>query len=445
MRQGLREEAAPVLRMERMGHAFLRFKRECRPESFPEAFAAHVRRPDPSRPALSAYYWPAGGFHVVTEAALAKEVLISPAFSADRSTFFLSRMPNVDIRLLGDFFSIIQRMMVMSDGSVHRQRRALGGRGLNEHFIDALRAVVEAEVRQCLDRVADGAADLVQSVARPLPARVMAELFRIPKSERPHFHRCAGVMTAFFGGAVEYDNASAHAVNAAAREISACLRDLIAFERRKPTGGFVANMLDAQAELGLCTEALIAQAVMMLVAGQVTTTDQIANNLYLLLSRPWLYRKVVSRPELVPAATEECNRVDPAVTFLFRVATADVTLGRQPVAAGETVFISTHAVHRDPALVSQPDTVDPHRRPTRHIAFGQGAHFCLGAKLGRLQLTEVMRQIVARFPRLALEPNAAQRDHYSLAFSGFSCLPVQPGRGRRVPPSIAQMPLNKTA
>ncbi|NES73239.1 MAG: cytochrome P450, partial [Okeania sp. SIO2D1] len=130
-------------------------------------------------------------------------------------------------------------------------------------------------------------------------------------------------------------------------------------------------------------------------------------------------------PELLPNALEEFKRIDPAVTFLFRVANADVVINGQQIYAGEAVFISNHCVNRDLPETENPEQICIERKGIRSFAFGYGAHYCIGARLGRLQIQELFASMIARFPNLQLSPKySPERDHYSLAFSGFKTLPI---------------------
>jgi cytochrome P450 len=406
------------LRIERTGKSFLEFKRDSNTRNFPEDFADYIRTKG------EVFYWPTGGFHVVTRAELAKEILTSDNFSADRSQFFISRMPNVNLANLNGFFSVVSKMMVMSDGKQHTSRRRAAGVGINEDLIRSIEPKLRQSIIEMLNPLQEnGKIEWVANVARILPQIALSHLFGIPKSDQAFFNKCAVTMTAFFGGAVEYTNAVAIEVNQAALELQKYFRNLISERRQDPMDDFFSHILKRQSDFNVDDEELIAQAVMMLVAGQVTTTDQICNNLFLMLSEPGLYTSLSAQPHLLPTATEEFKRFDPAVTFLFRVAKADTQVGHQPVKKGETVFISNHCINRDPKMFEKPNVLNIHRENNKHFAYGHGAHYCLGARLGRVQMHLLFENLVENFPSLSLDPrNPAIRDHYSLSFSGFKTI-----------------------
>ena len=385
-------------------------------DSTPEEFARFVR----SLGSIS--YWEKGNFFIVTEMALAEEVLRNPAYTADRSSFFISRMPNMDLSLIKDFFGVISQMMVMSDDEKHSNRRQVANMGISDELSNHFRPNVKRIVGELLDGL-DTTFDFVSDVAAPLPSRVLAELFCIPESERVSFYRWSNHMTQFFGGASQYHNEDGIAVNASAVAIRDYFAKLILDRKDSPQLDFLSRILPHQARLKLSDAEMVSQAVMMLVAGQITTTDQLCNNLFQLLP---FWESLQSKRQLLPTAIEECNRLDPAVTFLFRVVRSATVLGGQPLKQGDVVFVSAHAVNRDPRIFSEPDRFQVDRAHNPHMAYGYGPHFCLGARLARIQMLECFGQLLDRFPLLQLAGNPL-RKHHSLAFSGFELIPLVKG------------------
>ncbi|MCA9538782.1 MAG: cytochrome P450 [Myxococcales bacterium] len=414
---GLEGYKAPELppKHVRSGQGFLDFKRKSDVSSFPNDFAHYIRSHG------EIYHWPYGGFHVITRAADARAILASNKFTANRATFFVAKMPDVDLDLIGDFFQVVSRMMVMSDGTVHRMRRKSGMFGINKELIDAFVPQVERTVERLLEPLRKtGRSEFVTDIARVLPSTVLADLFGIAEADREEFRRCANIMTGFFGGSVDYTNDVARECNDATLVIREYFRKVLQDRKKQPRQDFLSGMLEAQRLYNLTDDELISQAAMMLVAGQVTTTDQICNNLFLMLDRPGVFERLVENPALVANAQEEFKRFDPAVTFLFRVARERQIINGQRIDAGDTVFMSGHCLNRDPELYDDPDVLDIERENIRHFAYGQGAHYCIGAYLGRLQMTALFTRMATEFPTLRFAPGTRPlRDHYSLSFSGF--------------------------
>ena len=403
----------------------------------PERFAALLRGQGPVS------WWGRGNFWLVTDHKLATALLKSPDFSCDRTPFFLSRMPHLDPSLIRDFFGVVGKMMVMSDGDRHAARRGIAALGLADEVLDSFAPRVEATVRGLIDRVAErGRFDFVTDLARHVPSLALAELFSIPESERESFYRWSNNMTQFFGGASQYRNEDGIEVNQSAVALREYFTRLMEERRRRPQGDFLSILLQHQQAFGLTDAEIVSQAVMMLVAGQVTTTDQMANNFYTLMTHPGALAALRLDPSLLRTGIEELNRLDPAVTFIFRVTARDTQIGDQPVPQGATIFVSTHAVNRDPAVFPEPEGCELGRRSNPHFAYGVGPHVCIGAKLARIEMMSLFGQLLERFPELRLDSaETVVRKHHSLAFSGFDHLPVVTGRAAAPGPRTEGRPV----
>ncbi|NER95926.1 MAG: cytochrome P450 [Symploca sp. SIO1B1] len=401
------------------GESFLKFKQACSVEAFPQAFADYLSSKG------DIYYSTTNGFHVITRYKDAHTILTSPNFSADRSAFFISQLANVNLTLMADFFAITQTMMVMSDGKEHEMRRQSGSMGISDRWVNSFEPTTRKIVKSLLDDVAgEQEVEFVRRVAQVLPSTVLAELFGVPEQEREFFRRCANTMTAFFGGAVEFTNDVAIETNQAALSLREYFSEVIHKRRKKPQDDFLSGMIEAQKKFNLSEEEIISQAILMLVAGKTTTTDQICNNFFLLLNNPDILQAIRANPGLLANALEEFKRIDPAVTFLFRVAIADEVISSQQINAGEIVFISNHCVNRD-MVAEAPTQIRINRKGIKHLAYGYGAHYCMGARLARLQIQQLFTSMINRFPNLRLSPDhPPERDYYSVSFSGFKTLPI---------------------
>lgn len=399
------------------GPSILDFKRNCSAQEFPNKLSRYLMNKG------DIYYWKPGKFHLVTNSNLAKEVFKRDSFSADRSQFFISRMPEMDLSLIKDFFSVVQKMMVMSDGTEHQARRKMAVSGFEDEMIDKFKNKIISTVEHLVDSsFQNDRIEFVSQIAQKLPSTVLADLFDIPEEDRAQFYRWSIDMTEFFGGATTYFNKDGMKVNLAA----VALRDyfLKTIEKRRSQLGddYLSSLIRSQSQFNLSDQEVVSQAIMMLVAGQVTTTDQICNLMYLFASHSELQFKLHSNIKLLPLAIEEGCRYDPAVTFLFRVSKEDQFLGGQLIKKGETVFISNHAVNRSTSI-EEPFKFDPQRKNSVHMAFGHGSHYCLGASLGRLQMQALFQRIFEKYPFFTIHKDfGAQRDHYSLSFSGFKNL-----------------------
>ena len=402
------------------GHSFHDFKKESSTEEFPSAFSDYIRSFG------EIYFWAKGNFHVITKAQHAREVLSSDSFSADRGSFFISRMPNMDLRLIGDFFGVVKKMMVMSDDKEHLAMRKLASGGFEDHILERFTTKLQNTVTALVTDLKDNLRfDFVETVAKKLPSIILADLFSIPEKDRSDFLQWSNTMTGFFGGASQYRNEDGVEVNEAAKALKVYFSELISVRRADPGEDYVSITLKAQEMFKLTDEEVISQLIMMLVAGMATTTDQMNNIMFLLATNASMQEEVRKNPSLVPQMVEECKRFDPAVTFIFRVARKETIIGNQPIAVGDVIFISTHAINRDLPLEQRPEELNIHRKGV-NFSYGHGPHYCIGAKLARMEINALFTELLKELPAFEIDETLESiRDHYSLSFSGFKSLHVK--------------------
>jgi cytochrome P450 len=160
-------------------------------------------------------------------------------------------------------------------------------------------------------------------------------------------------------------------------------------------------------------------------AGHETTTGLIGNTVRRLLEDPSRWAEIARQPGLIPAAVEETLRYDPSVPVWRRVTTRPVTLGGVPIPAGARLFLWLAAAGRDVAAFDRPDQFDLHRADAgRHLAFGKGLHFCLGANLGKLEAQIALAELAGRYPDLRLAPDQSLAFHPNISFRGPQVLTV---------------------
>lgn len=397
------------------GPSFHEFKKNSDVHEFPDSFHKMIKSYG------DVYFWEKGNFHVITKAQHAREILTSPNFSADRGAFFISRMPNMDLGLIQDFFGVVKKMMVMSDDEEHTKRRKAAAAGFEDHILERFHETMIMTVKRLVQEVKGlESFDFVESISKKLPSIVLADLFSIPEEDRENFLKWSNIMTGFFGGASQYRNEEGIQVNSAAVSLKNYFSDLVEVRREKPGRDYVSLLLSMQEKMGLDKDEVISQLIMMLVAGMATTTDQLNNIMFLLASRADLQIEVRNNMNLIPQMIEECKRLDPAVTFIFRIAREHTFIGGQPIAPGDVIFISTHAINRDLPGEQRPNELNIHRKGGLNFAYGHGAHYCIGAKLARMEMNSLFMELMKELPCLELdEDRPSKRDHYSLSFSGF--------------------------
>jgi cytochrome P450 len=211
---------------------------------------------------------------------------------------------------------------------------------------------------------------------------------------------------------------------ASRRALANYFRDLIAARRTAPRADLLSGLIAAE-EVGdtLSVEELLATCILLLVAGHETTVNLVGNGILALLRHPDQLRRLRENPGLIASAVEELLRYDGPVQRTARTPSEDVTIGGRTIARDELVLPFIGAADRDPAQFPDPDRLDITRTDNRHIAFGWGIHFCLGAPLARVEGQIAINTLVQRLPKLAL---ATDRPEYrqSLTLRGLKALPV---------------------
>lgn len=301
--------------------------------------------------------------------------------------------------------------LIASDPPDHTRMRGLINRAMTPRVIEAMRPRIEALVTELLDAAADrGEMDLIADLAYPLPAIVIAELLGAPAESRDRFKAWSHEILGFQGTGRPDPEAVARAQESLLA-MRAFLSALAAERRHTPRDDLIGLLVAAEQDGERLTEAeLLTTCVTLLTAGHETTTNLIGNGLWLLLTHPEQRGLLQERPELMPVAIEEMLRKESPLQRNPRQVAVDLELRGRRLRAGDYVMQVLGGANHDPAQFAAPHRFDITRAPNRHLAFGQGIHFCLGAPLARLEAPIAIGETLRRFPRLALaEPDAPPR------------------------------------
>jgi cytochrome P450 len=319
-----------------------------------------------------------------------------------------------------------QPSMLMMDDPDHRRLRALVSRPFMPKSVETWRPRVRAVVDRILGAI-DGTEpfDLIAEFAGPVPTVVIAEMLGIDAADYVNFKAWsdAGVQVAFNPFPEPDAQVTADAAQA---NLDALFRDEINHRHASLGDDLISDMVRAE-EAGetLTDDEMVIQCNLLLVAGNVTTTDLIGNGVKALLEHPDQLDKLRNRPELIANTIEEVLRYDTPVVNSARIADQDMEIGGCPVRQGESVYVSLAAANRDPGTYPDPDRFDIEREDTHHHAFGGGNHLCLGAPLSRIEAQEAILALFERFPGLRI----AERGyiHHAIpSFRGLSEFWVQP-------------------
>jgi pimeloyl-[acyl-carrier protein] synthase len=293
--------------------------------------------------------------------------------------------------------------LLHSDPPDHTRLRRLVLKAFTPPVVEALRPFVLETVDDLLDAAAErGRMDVIGDLAFALPVAVLARILGAPSEDAHLFRDWADGILAF-QGVNRPPMPDLLEAQRAIVEARSYLGDLAAKKRRAPDETLLSRLAGA-AEAGdsLSEDELLNTCVTLLVAGHETTTSLIGNGVLSLLQHPAQLAAVVSDPGLVIPAVEEGLRFESPVARQPRLMAADVEVRDQVLRRGDIVFQMLNSANRDQTQFPGPDTFDVRRSPNRHIAFGLGAHFCIGAPLARMEGQIAIGALLARFPDLAL-------------------------------------------
>jgi cytochrome P450 len=302
---------------------------------------------------------------------------------------------------LPEFVAFIDSNMLNRDGDDHRRLRRLVSKAFTPRMIEQLRPRIQEIADALIDPVSTvGEMELVSDFAFPLPITVIAELLGVPVADRARFREWSAAMVTPALAAAEAEQADA--------SLTAFVEYLLALfaERRQKPGEDLVSALVAVEDGGdtLSEEELCSMVALLIVAGHETTVSLIGNATLALLTHPEQRASIERDPLLLPRAVEELIRYDgPVERTLNRWAAADVELRGQKIRRGELVMVVLGAADRDPERFEDPDALDlAAEREARHLGFGRGPHFCLGAPLARLEAEIALATLFRRLPGLRL-------------------------------------------
>jgi len=319
------------------------------------------------------------------------------------------------------FTAAIEKHLLNLDPPDHTRLRQLVHKAFTARMIENLRpriAEIAADLIATIRAKQGDSIDLIADFAFPLPIIVICELLGIPSEERNDFGRWS--RTILFG-------TDMNATGAAVMEVLQYLNEIFEARRAHPKDDLITALLQTE-EAGdvLDRQELISMIFLLLVAGHETTVNLIGNGMLALMQNPDQKALLLARPELNNSAVEEMLRFgSPVENALSRWAYEDVILRGQTIKQGDVIFATLAAANRDPEVFTDPDRFDITRTPNKHIAFGGGIHFCLGAPLARMEGQIAIPALLAQFPQieLAIDPDQLVWANQIL-LRGVATLPV---------------------
>jgi pimeloyl-[acyl-carrier protein] synthase len=293
--------------------------------------------------------------------------------------------------------------LLHSDPPDHTRLRALVTKEFTVTIVEKMRLRIQQLVDGLLDAAQEkGQMDVVPDLASALPVAVIGEILGVPPAELHLIRKWTDDILRFQGVNKPSEEDLSRAQNAL-MEIRPYIKGMIDERRRQPRGDLMSKFVAAESDGQRLSEAeLINTCVTLFTAGHETTLSLISNTIYTLLANSDQFQLLRSDLGLLESTIEESLRYESPVSRQARLMKSDTELGGKKLKKGEIVFQMLNAANRDPAYFSDPDMFDIHRSKNRHIAFGQGVHFCVGAALSRTEAFIALGTAIKRFPNLKL-------------------------------------------
>lgn len=295
----------------------------------------------------------------------------------------------------------VQTNLLESEGAVHHRLRTVVFREFTKSMIAGQRDAIQSFVDGKLDALADqGSFDFIEDFAAHVPGHIIGRLLGVPDAHCPQLRIWSENVVRFFD--VGRDDADKAIAEQATKEFYLFLTDLIAERRKAPQDDLLSKMIVHHDTGRLSEDELIATAMLILMAGHGSTIDVLGSGMHALLRFPDQQQKLRSNPDLITTAVQEMFRFEAPLPYFHRFATQDCEIGGQKFQAGTRFGLLYGAANRDPARFENPDVFDITRSPNRHIAFGRGAHLCLGNHLAALDMDVIFSTLNRRFAKIEL-------------------------------------------
>ena len=320
----------------------------------------------------------------------------------------------------------LPRSMLMRDPPDHTRLRTLVNKAFTPRVIEGMRSHIQSIVDRLLDRVqGTRTMDIIADLAYPLPVTVICEMLGVPLEDHEAIRGWSSdIARSLDAIGLLADPDVVKRGGDARRALGEYFRRLLPERRRNPQADLLSLLIAAEEQGDRLNEGeLLAMCMLLFIAGHETTVNLIGNGLLALLDHPDQLEKLRDAPALIPVAVEELLRYDSPVQRTARITNADVEIQGRQIPTGSMVVAAIGAANRDPSHFVDPDRLDIARADNRHVAFGFGIHFCIGAPLARVEGQIALATLLRRMPTIALQ-TAAPDWRESSTLRGLKTLPV---------------------
>jgi cytochrome P450 len=354
--------------------------------------------------------------------------LSGASMSPDRLTPFYEALPRERQGALAEMMRYLNLWIVFRDPPAHTRLRGLVNKAFLPGTILGFRPQIEAIIDQLLKELArKSEADLVADFTMPLPALVIMTMMGVPADRLYDVKAWSDDIMLFIGTARATQDKYARAQRGAVR-MAALFADEIGKRRAEPGSDLLSLLIAARDEQDrLSEDELVATAMLLLFAGHETTTNLLSTATVTMMRNPEQRARLAANPDLASSAVEEFLRYEAPTNAMGRIVRKTHEVRGATLKEGDRLFAIINAANRDEAQFTEADTVDIGRQPNRHLTFGQGPHFCLGAQLARLEARLALPALIERFPDMG--PGSSPPVWLdSLVMRGLKSLPIRTGK-----------------
>ncbi|MCW3464517.1 cytochrome P450 family protein [Chitinophaga nivalis] len=334
----------------------------------------------------------------------AQQVLKDPRFTKVPADARDRTSPTYDPENEAPIYRMTEENMLSRDAPEHSRLRSLVQSAFAPRYIQGFRARIQQVADELLDKIqakGTGQMDFVEEYAYPLPIVVLAELLGLPHHDREKLRIWSEVMME-----LRITDSNRQALEDASIGLRNYLKEVFVLRREQPGDDLVTALLEARNGTDkLSEEELYAMVFLLIVAGHETTAHLLGNSMYTLLANPDQLAMLRNDPALiVPAVDEMLRHSGPVLTSTMRRASTDIVWGGVTMKEGDGVLVVLSSANMDATKFTDPQVFDIKREYNKHIAFGFGAHFCIGASLARLEAEIAIAAMLQRFPDLQFDP-----------------------------------------
>jgi hypothetical protein len=320
-----------------------------------------------------------------------------------RGSTTLRAIPPEDRKIHADFLDFYNKWVLLTDPPEHTRLRKLTNKGFAPSHVERLEPFMKGLAEGLLNALPAGeSVDFMSRFAPIMPAMVSLEILGIPQKDREQLVAWSNDVAVLIGlGQITLDILKR--VRQSYMDMTEYFTRHIDVLRANPMENVLSTLTRAVEEGDrLSTAELYAQAVVLMIGGHETTRNLIGSGLYLLLKHPEQFEQLRREPDLIGNAIEEFLRFESPVQFVGRSAKEDIEHHGKTIHEGQMIMLMIGAANRDPDIFPDPDRLDITRTPNKHLSFGLGAHYCLGAPLARVQTRIVFDALLRRFSRIKL-------------------------------------------